>query len=509
MSPSIYLSRLSPRMLGLVFWVMIFGGSLVSTSYLYLQAERLVEAAVRLHVRNLAEAAAALVDVERHEAINRPEEIDSEPYRKLMRPLIAFHQRHPSIQYLWTSRFLPGDKQQLVLETVTDESIRRSQEEKGRKQAMFPALTVFDLTATSAKAMPALQAGKVYSFDDLLYDDSTGAYVEARAPLVDQKGKVIGYLGVDFARDSYESRIREVRRTGLITVLLALLVSILVAQVMAKMRRETFFHLAQVKQAEAEMRVQRDLATQATAAKSELLAIATHDLKNPLSAIAGMAGLMVRLKKMPTPKTSAADELEMLDSIHSSAKHMREIVGGILSNEGLEQGGVVFKPEKTDLAALAREVVRFNTPSAERKRIVLEFEGPAALPAVADPKLLREAFDNYVSNAIKYSPADTRARVALVRVEGTGEIEFAVQDAGPGLSEADQEKLFQKFKKLTARPTGGETSTGLGLSIVKTIAERHHGRVGCDSQLGRGARFWLRWPENPPATPAAESSGST
>lgn len=509
MSPSIYLSRLSPRRLALVFFVMILGGSLVSTGYLYLQAERLEEAAVRLHVRNLAEAAAALVDVERHEAIKRPEQADTDEFRQLLRPLVVFHERHRSIQYLWTARFLPGDKQQLVLQTVTDASLRRSQEERGRRQAVFPALSVFDLTSTSAKAMAALQAGRTYAFDDFLYADSTGAYVEARAPLLDATGKMIGYLGVDLARDSYESSIWQVRRTGIITVLLALLVSILVAQVMAKMRRETFVHLAQVKQAEAEMRVQRDLATKATAAKSELLAIATHDLKNPLSAIAGMAGLMLRLKKMPNPKASAADELEMLDSIHSSAKHMGEIVRGILSNEGLEQGGVVFKPEKTDLAAVAREVVRFNTPYAERKRIRLEFDGAPTLTAVADPKLLREAFDNYVSNAIKYSPADTQVRVALSLPEGTGEIEFAVQDAGPGLSDVDQAKLFQKFKKLTARPTGGETSTGLGLSIVKTIAERHQGRVGCDSELGRGSRFWLRVPVEASALPAAESSVST
>jgi len=166
--------------------------------------------------------------------------------------------------------------------------------------------------------------------------------------------------------------------------------------------------LAQVEQAEAEMRVQRDLATKATAAKSELLAIATHDLKNPLSAIAGMAGLMLRLKKMPNSKTSAGDELEMLDSIHSSAKRMGEIVRGILSNEGLEQGGVVFKPEKTDLAALAREVVRFNTSYAERKRIASGSGYTGVVDRRGGPQAAAEAFDNYVSNAIKYSPADTR-----------------------------------------------------------------------------------------------------
>ena len=156
---------------------------------------------------------------------------------------------------------------------------------------------------------------------------------------------------------------------------------------------------------------------------------------------------------------------------------------------------------------MIREVVRFNTPSAVRKRITLTADVPATLPAVADPKLVREACDNYISNAIKYSPPETRVQVAVRRWDESGEVEIAVRDAGPGLSTADQAKLFQKFKKLTARPTGGETSTGLGLSIVKTIAERHHGPVGCERMLGQGARFWRRLPLTPPA--ADESSGST
>jgi signal transduction histidine kinase len=335
------------------------------------------------------------------------------------------------------------------------------------------------------------------------------ASILTRAPLLDREDRLVGYLGVDYALDSYFAQINEVRWTGAVALAMALGVSLVVARTVSGMRRQTFLHLEQIQRAEAEMRVQRDLATKATAAKSELLAIATHDLKNPLSAIAGMAGLMVRLKKMPNSKSSAADELEMLGSIHASAKHMGEIVRGILSNEGLEQGGVVFHPEQMDVAALVEEVVRFNTPSATRKRITLEADVPETLPAMADPKLLREAFDNYLSNAVKYSPAETRVRLSVRLLEASGEMEFAVQDAGPGLSEADQAKLFQKFKKLTARPTGEESSTGLGLSIVKTIAERHHGRVGCESELGRGARFWLRLPVNPPAAKADESSVST
>ena len=73
-------------------------------------------------------------------------------------------------------------------------------------------------------------------------------------------------------------------------------------------------------------------------------------------------------------------------------------------------------------------------------------------------------------------------------------LEFRVADQGPGLTNADQKKVFGKFQRLSARPTGGESSTGLGLSIVKSVAEMHGGSVGCDCETGQGAQFWMRLP---------------
>ncbi len=500
-----YLSRSSPRALGAIFFGLTFGGSLLVLGYTLPRVLWHREAEIRREVRGLAVAAAGMVDVERHERLVRVEQFGGEEYREAIRPLSKLHRAHPEIQYVWTTRTPAEGPPLLVLETSTDPRIRVSQLAKGRSQDILPFLKEDPVTEVGRTSLPVLRAGLAWVAPDF-YADAHGRYIEGRAPLFDRENRLVGYVGVDYALDSYFAQINEVRWTGAVALALAFGVSLGVARTVSAMRRQTFLHLAQIERAEAEMRTQRDLATKATAAKGELLAIASHDLKNPLSAIAGMAGLLVRLKKVPGARTSAADELEMLGSIHSSAQHMGEIVRGILATEGLEQGGVVFHPAPTDVAALALTVVRFNAAAAARKRIALDADLPETLVVVADPKLLREAFDNYLSNAIKYSPADTRVRVALSPADAAGEIEFAVHDAGPGLSEADQAKLFGKFQKLTARPTGGETSTGLGLSIVKTIVERHHGRVGCESRLGHGARFWLRLPVNPPAPPPAENS---
>lgn len=499
MTLSKYLSGLSPRMLGLVFFGVIFGGSCLVMSYLYLGAVRHREADTRLFVRELAAAAAGLVDMDLHERLVRPEQLTSDEYRRVLDPLVKFHLAHPAIQYLWTTRVAEDGGQLFLLETSTDERIRRQQSAYGRSQDVLSFMEPDPPTAAGNKSIPVLRNGGALVLDGV-YADSHGEYIEARAPLQNREGKFVGYLGVDYALDSYQKQINEVRLAGLVTLGLALLVSALVASVMAEMRRQTFAHLVEVERAEAEMRVQRDRAAQANAAKSELLAIASHDLKNPLSAIAGMSGLLLKMIKSRPDHAGRGDDIEALETINASARHMSEIVRGILMNEGLEHGGLSAQPAPTELVALAAEVVRFNEPAAKKKNIRLSTRFPAALPATVDRKLMREAFDNYLSNAIKYSPPGKAVTVALRAMPDSASIEYTVQDEGPGLSAEDQKKLYRKFTKLTPRPTGGESSTGLGLSIVKVITDLHGGQVGCVSAAGSGAQFWLRVPVQPPAT---------
>lgn len=479
------LSSLPPGKLAAVTFGAISLGALAALGVLYWSAARNKDEALRLHVRDLAVAAAAMVAVEDHERLRSPQDFRGETYETVLAPLIRLHREHPSIQYVWTVRLTDQGEQRFILETSVDPAIRSQQVAAGRSQDLLPFLGLNTETPTGWESIPALRAGNPVVFPDI-YRDEHGSYIEARAPLRGRDGKFVGYVGIDFALDAFEQRVHEVRRVGALAFLFALLVGGVIARAAFRMREESLAHLAAAEE-------QRNRARAAEAAKAHLLAVATHDLKNPLSAIAGIAGMWLKRRGAgagPEP----AEEGEMLETIHASARHMSEIVRGILVGEGIGQGGLPFEPKPSDLTALADEVLRFNAAAAARKNIAIHAALEPGLRGAVDPRGMRECFDNYLSNAVKYSPPGRAVSVSL-RARPEGGMEFAVQDEGPGLSAEDRAQLFQKFKKLTPRPTGGEFSTGLGLSIVKTIVELHGGTVGCDSEPGRGARFWLRLPE--------------
>lgn len=478
------LARLPPGKLAAVVFLSITGAACAAMSVLYLTAVTQRDAALRQHVRDMAVAAAALVDVEAHEQLREPGDFRSARYWQVSEPLLDLHRAHHGIQYLWTVRFSAQGEQIFVLETSVDDEIRTQQLAAGRSQELVPFLGPNTETPQGWESIPALRAGRPIVFPDV-YTDEHGSYIEARAPLRDRSGCIVGYVGIDYALDSYRRQLDEVRLVGGLALLLAVGLSLVIATSSFLMRQQSLAYLAAAEE-------QRDRARSAETAKAHLLAVATHDLKNPLSAIAGIAGMWLKRRGAgagPEP----AEEGEMLETIHASARHMSEIVRSILVGEGIEQGGLPFEPKPSDLTALAGEVLRFNAAAAARKNIVIRATLEPGLRGAVDPRGMRECFDNYLSNAVKYSPPGRSVSVSL-RALPEGGVEFAVQDEGPGLSAEDRAQLFQKFKKLTPRPTGGEFSTGLGLSIVKTIVELHGGTLGCDSEPGRGARFWLRLP---------------
>ncbi len=231
--------------------------------------------------------------------------------------------------------------------------------------------------------------------------------------------------------------------------------------------------------------------------KSEFMGIAAHDLKNPLVAIAGLSGVVKDMVEDGNDPNNRLDEeaLEMVQGIEKASTHMFSIVNNLLNTEALESGHVQLHKEKCDLQKIVSEVVKLGREQVAGKKIELIVESTGETIVLADPGRLREVVDNLISNAIKFSPCEKRVWVNMsAGGEANNFIRCSVKDEGPGLKPDEMGKLFGKFQKLSARPTGGETSTGLGLSIVKQLIDLHNGRIWAESEYGRGCTFIFELP---------------
>lgn len=224
------------------------------------------------------------------------------------------------------------------------------------------------------------------------------------------------------------------------------------------------------------------------AEKDEFLGIAAHDLKSPLSVIRGYAEM---LREHPETDEEARDAY--LARIATASSRMAQLIQDLLDVNAIERGALVIRTEPVDLAEAARLVVESHQEAARAKGQTLRFEEPTgSTVALADAVFLPQMIENLVSNALKYSPHGKPVLVRIANAANTLRLE--VVDEGPGLSSDDQAKLFGKFARLSAKPTGGEHTTGLGLSIVKRLVESMNGRVGCISTAGAGATFFLELP---------------
>ncbi|GAB1856753.1 hybrid sensor histidine kinase/response regulator LadS [Flavobacteriaceae bacterium MHTCC 0001] len=217
--------------------------------------------------------------------------------------------------------------------------------------------------------------------------------------------------------------------------------------------------------------------------KDTLVGIVAHDLRTPL----GIIKSLVQLFNM-TPTQLTEDQETYLTEIENSSDRLLDMIDRILNIHTLESKKIKLKPKVVNLVEVLGNVVQsFKMVSAE-KNIELTFEPNVenCLHEI-DKTCLIQVLENLISNALKFSEKGSKVVVRLTSKDM--KIYIAVEDNGPGISEEDQKKLFGKFQKLTARPTAGESSTGIGLSIVKTYVEAMGAKIHCESQLGEGAKF--------------------
>jgi signal transduction histidine kinase len=255
---------------------------------------------------------------------------------------------------------------------------------------------------------------------------------------------------------------------------------------------EQLGRMAERLQAEEELEKLNRRLVELNEEKNQFLGIASHDLKNPLNGI-GLVGELLKSGDL-----APEEVVEMGRRISSETQRATRLIQKLLDVTAIESGQFNLKFGQVSLGEALMQVQAKYRERAKAKGqvIALDFGGRDVL-VWTDREYLQEVLCNLVSNALKFMAPGPPVRAVALRLDeddAGGIVE--IQDEGPGFSEEDKHRAFDRFSKLTARPTGGEDSTGLGLSIVRKLVESLHGRVELESQLGRGARFRLRFPLN-------------
>lgn len=216
--------------------------------------------------------------------------------------------------------------------------------------------------------------------------------------------------------------------------------------------------------------------------KKEILGIAAHDLRNPLNAILGFSKLIEEM-------SDNNEELKTYAGyINSEAHSMNDLFSELLNSAINDLTDFEIKKSEFDLVDLiASIIISFKNSFDLKEQTVELFSETERLIILADKQKLKEVFENLVSNAIKYSPLQRKITIRITPKNSKAIIH--VEDEGLGLSKEDLTKIFGKYQKLSARPTNNETSTGLGLFIVKKIIENHNGEITVTSELGKGSTF--------------------
>lgn len=240
--------------------------------------------------------------------------------------------------------------------------------------------------------------------------------------------------------------------------------------------------------------------------KGEILGIAAHDLKNPLNALGGIAQMLHEDCRRPAGDVMpAAERAGFLTEMVRSSRRMLAIIETLLRTEAVDTGSIELDPAAYPLAALVDEAWRSLGPGVSAKQVRIAVAISAEIKVYVDWPRFIEVLENVLSNAVKFSPAGGQVWVEAVPVAAApgarsqpAAARLTVRDSGPGFTAEDLPGLFGRYRRLSARPTGKESSTGLGLFIARRLLELQGGRIELASRPGESAVFELIVPTEPP-----------
>jgi len=221
--------------------------------------------------------------------------------------------------------------------------------------------------------------------------------------------------------------------------------------------------------------------------RERYLASLSHELRTPLNGVLGMAGLLAETRL-------AADQRTYLAAVRDCGEHLLGLVNDILDLARLDAGQLTLHPAPVQVRRLLQSTAELLSPRAQAKGLEVGWSVPADLPTVwADEGRLRQILFNLAGNAVKFTEIGgvlLSVEVRWSRLDRIG-LRFLVTDTGPGVPEAERERIFEVFTQASAEHSARMDSSGLGLAVVRRLAAAHGGRAGVDSPDEGGSRFWF------------------
>lgn len=220
--------------------------------------------------------------------------------------------------------------------------------------------------------------------------------------------------------------------------------------------------------------------------KSQTLATVLHDLRSPLSVIQGFIEMSLQEDWF---KDLSEEGRKIFSILHRNTEHMFCLLNELTDLSRLDRKGAILCKENVNLLTFLNDVATDAHELARKKAMdfALEFGDDLPKSAAFDPNKIRQAIDNLLTNAVKFSNRGSRFCLSVKIV--SGRIYFSVEDQGQGIPADELPGLFREFGRTSVRPTEGESSTGLGLAIAKRIVEQHEGHIDVRSEVGRGSIF--------------------
>lgn len=250
----------------------------------------------------------------------------------------------------------------------------------------------------------------------------------------------------------------------------------------------------------AQLEAEREELTQV---KDEFIAIASHDLKAPLTTVLAGATLVCDMVPPGTPMSASCHQL--LQRIAANGEVMKQIVEDFLDFQALEDRQIRLDLEPTRVADLLQDVMGRLKDYARRNEVRVSLEPAAGLGVCGmDRHRVAQVTMNLLHNAIKFSPPGTKVELRARRVDD--QVEVQVCDQGPGLRQDDMQRLFTKYARLSVSATSGEKSSGLGLAICKQLVQLHGGDIGARNNDEQGATFWFHLPAHPAGSARAAAT---